>query len=336
MVSGNSSPSAKPHAKGRLTPAIETLTAARPNRLTTDKSVSIPVRSKSIRMPSWETASIMLCCSRLCGKSDCCRSGQNAPRTDGPSRMPAISWPMIAGWPIRCMASPSKRPHTKSTMISERKIASGDAHCGPAAGAAESGLGTSMSSNAATYGPRPAKWAEAITTRRGVLIVNQPSRHSADNATLCSVPKTNGSAKAKVGRAAGPSPIIAPVDHSVRSAPPLLQTNSSPSQGFCRFTAIRSGPARPWQDRDMRQATLKTNQGKKNSAFAGFKIIKKFQEWSKAGLALLSYEQHTYRCNQDIADLGDGFFPSEPTTTSLNATTTGHDGVFIVATAKVA
>jgi hypothetical protein len=87
---------------------------------------------------------------------------------------------------------------------------------------------------------------------------------------------------------------------------------------------------------DHRQATLKTNHGSKNSAFAGFNIIKKFQQWEQAGLASLTYEQHTHRCHQQIADLGDSFFPSEPPTKSLNTMTTGHDGVFIVATAKVA
>ena len=86
---------------------------------------------------------------------------------------------------------------------------------------------------------------------------------------------------------------------------------------------------------DHRQATLRTNQGKKNSAFAGFNIVKKFQQWEKTGLASLSYERHTHRCHQHIADLGDSFFPGEPTTKSLNTTATGHDGVFIVATANV-
>ena len=86
---------------------------------------------------------------------------------------------------------------------------------------------------------------------------------------------------------------------------------------------------------DHRQATFRTNMGNKNSAYAGFKIIKKFQQWEKAGLVSLSYEQHTFRCHQHIADLGDSLFPSEPPTKSLNATTTGHDGVFIIPTAKV-
>ena len=86
---------------------------------------------------------------------------------------------------------------------------------------------------------------------------------------------------------------------------------------------------------DHRQATFRTNQAKKNAAFAGFNIINKFQQWHKGGLAVLSYEQHTHRCHQHIADLGDSFFPSEPTTKSLSATTTSHDGVFIVASSNV-
>ncbi|SCY47153.1 DNA helicase-2 / ATP-dependent DNA helicase PcrA [Microvirga guangxiensis] len=86
---------------------------------------------------------------------------------------------------------------------------------------------------------------------------------------------------------------------------------------------------------DHRQATLRTNYSKKNSAYAGTNIIKKFHEWHNSGLATLSYEQHTHRCNQDIADLGDSFFPNEPRTRSLNDSVTGHDGVFIVPPSQV-
>ena len=86
---------------------------------------------------------------------------------------------------------------------------------------------------------------------------------------------------------------------------------------------------------DHRQATFKTNQGKQNSAFAGVNIIKKFRQWDKAGLASLTYEQHTHRCHQHIADLGDSLYPAEPKTQSLNKTVTGHDGIFIVETSNV-
>jgi Superfamily I DNA and RNA helicases len=86
---------------------------------------------------------------------------------------------------------------------------------------------------------------------------------------------------------------------------------------------------------DHRQATFRTNQAKKHSGYSGTSIIKKFEEWHEAGLAQLKRQQHTHRCHQGIADLADSFFPSEPPTRSLNTTVTGHDGVFLVPSAKV-
>jgi DNA helicase-2/ATP-dependent DNA helicase PcrA len=81
---------------------------------------------------------------------------------------------------------------------------------------------------------------------------------------------------------------------------------------------------------DHRQATFRTNNAAKNSAYAGIRIIDKFREWHKADLGRLSYEQETHRCHQTIADLADAFFPQEPRTVSRNETTTGHDGVFAI------
>ena len=86
---------------------------------------------------------------------------------------------------------------------------------------------------------------------------------------------------------------------------------------------------------DHRQATFATNNAAKNKGFAGPAIVKKFEQWKKAGLVTIDYECHTHRCNQAIADLGDGFFPLEPKTISMNAVVTGHDGVFLVASADV-
>jgi len=86
---------------------------------------------------------------------------------------------------------------------------------------------------------------------------------------------------------------------------------------------------------DHRQATFATNNAAKNKGFAGPAIIKKFEQWKKAGLVTIVYECHTHRCNQAIADLGDGFFPLEPKTISRNAVVTGHDGIFLVASADV-
>jgi DNA helicase-2/ATP-dependent DNA helicase PcrA len=82
---------------------------------------------------------------------------------------------------------------------------------------------------------------------------------------------------------------------------------------------------------DHRQATYATNNAARNSAYAGIKIIRKFEEWKKAGLVQLDYDQNTLRCQQAIADLADGFFPDQPKTISLNTMRTGHDGVFVIA-----
>lgn len=87
---------------------------------------------------------------------------------------------------------------------------------------------------------------------------------------------------------------------------------------------------------DHRQATFRTNNSARGAPYRGRDIIKKFEDWKKAGLIALQYERHTHRCHQDIADLGDSFFPNEPTTKSINDTKTDHDGVFIVPSGKVA
>jgi DNA helicase II / ATP-dependent DNA helicase PcrA len=86
---------------------------------------------------------------------------------------------------------------------------------------------------------------------------------------------------------------------------------------------------------DHRQAILSTNNSAKNKQFFGPAIIKKFEIWQKAKLIVIEYETHTHRGNQAIADLGDGFFPNEPKTISKNTVVTGHDGIFLVASADI-
>lgn len=81
---------------------------------------------------------------------------------------------------------------------------------------------------------------------------------------------------------------------------------------------------------DHRQATFRTNNAARNSAYAGVHIIDKFREWQKAGLGNLIYERDTYRCNQAIAAVADSFFPKELGTKSRNDFLTGHDGVFAI------
>ncbi|MCA1431351.1 UvrD-helicase domain-containing protein [Bradyrhizobium sp. BRP20] len=81
---------------------------------------------------------------------------------------------------------------------------------------------------------------------------------------------------------------------------------------------------------DHRQATFRTNNSARNSAYSGIKVILKIREWENLKLCKTIYQAETYRCNQRIANIADGFFPREPKTKSLNDELTGHDGVFAV------
>ena len=108
----------KPQANGTAMPVAEIEKQAAPTRRTSFRSVSMPVRSSSSRMPTCDSASIMLFCAGSAGKIACCASGHTQPNSDGPSRMPPINWPMMAGWPSRSRISPSPRPTTsKSTIL---------------------------------------------------------------------------------------------------------------------------------------------------------------------------------------------------------------------------
>jgi DNA helicase-2/ATP-dependent DNA helicase PcrA len=81
---------------------------------------------------------------------------------------------------------------------------------------------------------------------------------------------------------------------------------------------------------DHRQATYSTNSAHKNKQYAGAKIILKFEEWKKARLCNLDYQNISHRCVQPICDFADRLHPALPNTRSLNTTVTGHDGIFAV------
>ena len=151
IASGSISPSAKPQMNGSTTPAAATVIAARPTRRTSRRSVSMPVSSSNIRMPSCETASSMLFCAAVCGKSACCKSGQIRPNTEGPSSSPPSSCPMTAGWPIRCISSPRPRPTSSRTPRSAKKIAADRPGIFPSAANA---IETAPSRNTAAITPR--------------------------------------------------------------------------------------------------------------------------------------------------------------------------------------
>jgi len=109
------------------------LAAARRTRRTSARSVSMPVSSSSISTPSCATALIIAFCVGSGGNSMCSAAGQSAPRTEGPSSRPPTSWPITAGWPMRCMASPSRRPTVIRATIWAIKTTSDGADPPPAA-----------------------------------------------------------------------------------------------------------------------------------------------------------------------------------------------------------
>lgn len=81
---------------------------------------------------------------------------------------------------------------------------------------------------------------------------------------------------------------------------------------------------------DHRQATYSTNDNPKNKAYAGEKIVRKFEEWQRLGLVEIEHLAISRRCNQAICDFADQLFPASPKATSLNKEVTGHDGVFLL------
>lgn len=82
---------------------------------------------------------------------------------------------------------------------------------------------------------------------------------------------------------------------------------------------------------DHRQATYSTNDNPKNKAYWGEEIVRKFDEWEKAGLVEIKHLAISRRCNQAICEFADRLFPTSPKAKSLNVEATGHDGVFLVA-----
>lgn len=81
---------------------------------------------------------------------------------------------------------------------------------------------------------------------------------------------------------------------------------------------------------DLRQATYRTNNAGKNSAYVGPKIINKFRAWEQAGQVDIEPHNYSFRCVQAICDFADALYPDFEQTISRNETVTGHDGVFAV------
>ena len=91
---------------------------------------------------------------------------------------------------------------------------------------------------------------------------------------------------------------------------------------------------------DIRQAILATNpRERKHQQYKFMGIWEWFRAEERAGRLAISQRTQTWRCRHEIAALADSLFGSswgfEPTE-SLNLTTTGHDGVFLVRPGDVA
>ncbi len=103
-------PTRTPSANGTAMPASDAVTAGRPTRRTRRRSVSMPVRRRSMSTPSWATALSIPFWPGRSGNRAACPAGHMRPKKVGPRSTPASNWPMTAGWPIRCIASPARRP----------------------------------------------------------------------------------------------------------------------------------------------------------------------------------------------------------------------------------
>jgi len=81
---------------------------------------------------------------------------------------------------------------------------------------------------------------------------------------------------------------------------------------------------------DPRQATYSTNSSAKNKKFKKAAIINFFEDDSLGIETDTTSLTTNFRSNEAICSLSNNLFPNFPTTTSGNADTTIHDGVFLV------
>lgn len=85
---------------------------------------------------------------------------------------------------------------------------------------------------------------------------------------------------------------------------------------------------------DVRQSVLATNpRSTKNKKYAYAEAVRWFREREARGKLTISDNATTWRCHPKIAEFSDTIFDSSwsfPTTESVNAIITGHDGVFLL------
>ena len=81
---------------------------------------------------------------------------------------------------------------------------------------------------------------------------------------------------------------------------------------------------------DPRQGTFSTNNSGKNKKFKRSGIFDWVLQHSGSGLITMEEKNDSFRCNQVICDFADVLFQDFNKTKSMNGTTTGHDGIFMI------
>lgn len=87
---------------------------------------------------------------------------------------------------------------------------------------------------------------------------------------------------------------------------------------------------------DVRQATYATNRNDRNKQYRGSKVAEFFNRWVTEAICEVEHRNWSYRCNQQICDFADRFYPDMPETQSKNTDITAHDGVFCISRNLVA
>ncbi len=82
---------------------------------------------------------------------------------------------------------------------------------------------------------------------------------------------------------------------------------------------------------DPRQHIYDTNPSTKHKQYRGVGIVSLVEAWERRGLCSLEHMSQTYRCNGAICEFSNALWPGMDAMTPLRFDSTGHDGVFLVA-----
>jgi DNA helicase-2/ATP-dependent DNA helicase PcrA len=86
---------------------------------------------------------------------------------------------------------------------------------------------------------------------------------------------------------------------------------------------------------DPRQHIYSTSPSAKNKQYLGSNVVDLVRRWSRAGLCSIDGMNETHRCNGEICDFSNALWPGMEPMRPLRVSSTGHDGVFLVAESAV-